>query len=315
VYYDDTWSFDGETWTLLNTSGPSPRMGGGFALDSNRGVIVLFGGGNESQPFGDTWEWDGRTWTTQSGVGENPAPRRETAMCYDDQRQVCVLFGGWNEIDGVLGDTWEWNGRQWALLATTGPSPRSSHAMVFDTARGVTVLHGGGTTSQPNNDTWEWDGRRWAVRSMDGPRRANMGLIYDSLNRKVVLFGGDNGPPLHKSGQTWEWNGASWTRRDTSGPPARYGPAVAFDAARGKAVVYGGAWVGSSQPDDTWECSMTNGGAEDVNIDCSVNMDDALMVINSWGPCSNAPQPCPADVQRDGTVDIDDLLLVINHWS
>ena len=31
---------------------------------------------------------------------------------------------------------------------------------------------------------------------------------------------------------TWRWDGKSWTRLDVPGPPARYSPAMGYDAAR-----------------------------------------------------------------------------------
>jgi hypothetical protein len=53
--------------------------------------------------------------------------------------------------------------------------------------------------------------------------------------------------------------------------------------------------------------------------DGAVNVDDLLMVINSWGACPADPAPCPADLapQPDGdnVVNVDDLLAVINEWG
>jgi uncharacterized membrane protein len=49
----------------------------------------------------------------------------------------------------------------------------------------------------------------------------------------------------------------------------------------------------------------------DVTCDESVNIDDLLAVINSWGSC----QACPPDLNVDGFVNIDDLLILINEWS
>lgn len=42
-----------------------------------------------------------------------------------------------------------------------------------------------------------------------------------------------------------------------------------------------------------------------------VDVDDLLLVINSWGPCSN----CAADITANDVVDVDDLLAVINAWG
>jgi hypothetical protein len=57
----------------------------------------------------------------------------------------------------------------------------------------------------------------------------------------------------------------------------------------------------------------------DVNADCSVNVDDLLAVIASWGPCPAPPTACPADIAPvgapNGVVNVDDLLTVIMNWS
>ena len=44
-----------------------------------------------------------------------------------------------------------------------------------------------------------------------------------------------------------------------------------------------------------------------------VDVDDLMLVINSWGAC--VPGNCPADASGDGAVDVDDLLAVINAWG
>ena len=43
----------------------------------------------------------------------------------------------------------------------------------------------------------------------------------------------------------------------------------------------------------------------------TVDVDDLLLVINSWGPCGG----CEADITQNGIVDVDDLLAVINSWG
>jgi hypothetical protein len=49
-----------------------------------------------------------------------------------------------------------------------------------------------------------------------------------------------------------------------------------------------------------------------------VDVDDLLMVINSWGNCDN-PNDCPADIAplgaANGVIDVDDLLAIINAWG
>jgi hypothetical protein len=51
----------------------------------------------------------------------------------------------------------------------------------------------------------------------------------------------------------------------------------------------------------------------DINNDGSVDVDDLIAVILSWGCVS--PPPCEADVDGNGTVDVDDLIAVILAWG
>lgn len=52
----------------------------------------------------------------------------------------------------------------------------------------------------------------------------------------------------------------------------------------------------------------------DITGTQTVDVDDLLVVLNSWGQCSDVNN-CPADVSGDGVVDVDDLLVVLNNWG
>jgi len=77
-------------------------------------------------------------------------------------------------------------------------------------------------------------------------------MAYDSVRENVVLFGGatlTNNVELNK---TWIWNGTGWIRLSpANSPPARAAHAMAFDAARGDVVLFGGV-VGGVASQDTW---------------------------------------------------------------
>jgi len=82
-------------WSRAASDGPGPRYGTALAYDSQRRVVVLFGGAGDDELYGDTWEWDGTSWTRRCDTGEcGPPPRRYHTMVYDSQRGVTVLFGG-----------------------------------------------------------------------------------------------------------------------------------------------------------------------------------------------------------------------------
>jgi hypothetical protein len=58
----------------------------------------------------------------------------------------------------------------------------------------------------------------------------------------------------------------------------------------------------------------------DITGDSTVNVNDLLAVISSWGPCAN-PNACPADISPigppmgDDQVDVNDLLAIISAWG
>jgi len=157
---DDTWEWNGSTWTQLCTalpctSKPSARYGAGMSFDSDRGKIVLFGGYTGSgSALTDTWEWDGSNWTLVATSG--PPGRFQFLMTYDQIRKKTVLFGGRTApAFGSLADTWEWNGTSWTQTASSGPPARFLNTLSYDAARRRTVLFGG-SSSANFGDTWEY---------------------------------------------------------------------------------------------------------------------------------------------------------------
>jgi hypothetical protein len=114
--FGDTWEFDGERWTLIQSAGPPPRLGAGSAYDSKRGLVLVFGGSNEQGALNDLWAWDGTSWRKLAEGG--PEARVFGSMAYDKRRDRLVLFGGRRGApdDSDLGDTWEWDGAAWRRI-------------------------------------------------------------------------------------------------------------------------------------------------------------------------------------------------------
>ena len=162
IAHGETWEFDGQTWTLITTEGPSARRQPAMAYDSRRGVTVLFGGQNmANQNLSDTWEWNGTTWTEVSAGG--PAPRFGATMVFDDGAGEMLLFGGRNTIH--LSDTWRRSGGSWMQAAASGPSARTEANIAYDAARRNIVLYGGDAANGFwQGDTWTWNGQTWGAR-------------------------------------------------------------------------------------------------------------------------------------------------------
>jgi hypothetical protein len=256
--FTDTWEWDGSNWsTFLTFPSPPGAIGPGMAYDSARGVSVLFGGSNS---LNDTWEWNGSVWARRT-FATAPSPRVWTAMAYDSARSRIVLFGG--EATGGVdqGDTWTYDGSTWTKMSpASSPTPRFGMAMAYDSARGVTVLFGGRSAGQRLADTWEWDGTNWTQRTpatSPYPRFWHS-MAYSTQLGETVMFGGDHIQPftLGPINDTWLWDGTNWTRDWTAAAPSyRAGHSMAYDAARGRSVLFGGEDEGFPGVfyNDTWE--------------------------------------------------------------
>lgn len=259
---------------------PSARQFSAMAYDSARAVMVNYGGiGAFSAEFDNTSEWNGTQWTFFAAP-DLPGTRYGHAMAYDSVRGVVVMFGGRRGAQS-LGDTWEWNGAAWSLVATDGPPARVFHSMVFDAGRGVTVLFGGaaGAGLTGVGDLWEWDGAAWTEREIVGPSaRSQHAMAYDANRGVTVLFGGASLGIAQSD--TWEYDGAKWAERPAAGPAPRTQHAMAYDSARRRVVLQGGydgalyhetwtydggAWtdLAALPPTTRWRHSMAYDSARD----------------------------------------------------
>ena len=160
--FNDTWIWDGSVWTEVTppSSNPPAREQHDMVFDSQRGQIVMFGGGDSKSSIyrNDTWVWNGTGWVDITPIGVNPAPRLSHSMYFDNRRNSVMLFGG-ETIDARQNDIWIWNGSTWTELTpntNNEPLARFEHAMVFDEQRGRALMFGGfiGTDTRLN-DTWE----------------------------------------------------------------------------------------------------------------------------------------------------------------
>ena len=74
------------------------------------------------------------------------------------------------------------------------------------------------------------------------PALANAPMAYDAATGTAVLFGSDHQIPLGLGlADTWAWDGSAWTEQSpATSPPARSAASLAYDAATGAAVLFGG---------------------------------------------------------------------------
>lgn len=264
-YLSPGFSTLGDSWELINTAqSPGARYTHGMAYDSNREVMVIFGGdpdGKGLTHLNDTWEYDGSNWSEV--MPDQSPPGRvniNQSMVYDDSRGKTIIFGGLSI--GRMDDTWEYNGTTWEAVTTTlSPLARDSHAMVYNQADHVSVMFGGFNPGDFYlDDTWEYNGSNWQQvgTPQSPPGRHHHSMSYDNNRGVVVLFGGigEGGALLD---DTWEYDGSTWQQITTSlSPPARSGHSMAYDAKRAVSVLFGGYDENDTPLNDTWEFDGAN---------------------------------------------------------
>jgi hypothetical protein len=249
---NDTWAFDGQTWTKLlpNTSPPARELAS-MVYDTRRKRLVLWGGRAGNTTFSDTWEWSGQDWKQLLPSG-GPASMFGHAMAYDATRDRVVLFGA----SATGPQTWEWDGTSWWMqYPKSSPSARRHHAMAYDAARKRVLLFGGASGFPPLSDTWEWDGTNWTKQTpaVSPPGRYAHAMVYDPVRRRTVLGFGDLGP--QSGNRTWEWDGLTWTHEIGLYAPtqALWHPGLVFDTVRRRVIAFGGTFQGFSTIDATFE--------------------------------------------------------------
>lgn len=256
-FAESAFRFDGADWTRLpaSTSPVDLQKRTRFAASGATGLphSIIFGGVRGAEYFNDTIRFDGATFT-RLNTPIAPSPRADSAMAQNPDFGL-ILFGG-RGPDGLLGDTWHWNGISWTLLTQDSPtpSPRARHAMAYDPVRDIIVLYGGETADGLSNETWTFDDRGWVRFTYLGPSpRAGHSMFFDEGRGRVVLVGGLPQNPDEPVAETWEWTGTNWARFVEDGPTPRTGAAAGYDARRGVGVLFGGVSAQASLLNDTWQ--------------------------------------------------------------
>ena len=77
--------------------------------------------------------------------------------------------------------------------------------------------------------------RAWPSCTVRGSRQRSSVVIFQAFN------------------DTWVWDGSNWTQKSPqTSPPGRQGHAMAYDAAHGQVVLFGGMEPNDNKLNDTW---------------------------------------------------------------
>jgi hypothetical protein len=226
---NDTWSYDGSTWTLLEADGavgaPTRRFIVEMAYDKARDRVVLFGGISSDflNELNDTWEFNGTSWAEITPATTTPSTRTFHTVAYDDTRQKVYVWGGDDDPSSFvpLNDLHEWDGTDYTLIdsAIKPPARRVGQSAYHPRLRGIFV-NGGNDLTSGFNDAWLNDTDGW--RPMYPPTvpdatTVNAPCSRHDIDGSVIFVGGQEGvvSPFLEQDKTWRFSlQEEWDRPD-----------------------------------------------------------------------------------------------------
>lgn len=265
---NDTWEWDGQTWTQTMT--PEARgflaAGGNVFYDpvqQNVGMVVTefdLAGRTLKQGFR---RYEGASWPVLSYAPEGTLR--------------IVLNAGWSSADGAPftfggakldGSTFQLTteialdegtaGTPWQMQPFPVQMPALDDAAAVTLADGTSVLFGGKSGTASTNATYRWTGGRWTRIAAKGDLpSARSGASFGRLGEGAVLFGGADEGGLLDDTYTLSAD-STWTARDIPGPSARK-RAPMFQVGIGLYLMGGDTADGASS--ETWRYSQSTGWA------------------------------------------------------
>jgi len=198
TFYNETWEYDGTTWTqIVTATTPSSRTLASLVYDKVQKKVIMFGGATfgPTTPNNETWEYDGTDWTLLSPA-TSPTARYGAGMAYDESRNITVLAGG-TTTSGATQETWEYNGTTWTqILPNTLPVLAIGDiAFTYDPLQKTVILYGANSSVQ----LLKYDGAVWtditAEVGTPTPAGASSQIIrniteYDVGRQELFVYGG-----------------------------------------------------------------------------------------------------------------------------
>ncbi len=219
------------SWTQIITTGSTPttREGHTAVYDAANNRMTIFGGlGPFPHVNNDVWVLSNANglggtpaWTQLFPTGSAPTTRYWQTAVYDATNNRMTIFGGYNDGGVSFNDVWVLSNANglggtptWTKITTVGSTPavRYGHTAVYDNTNNQMTIFGGFNISNYFNDVWvlrNANGRdtttsTWTkLSSILDPlygypaTRCSHTAVYDAVNNRMTIFGGDDGSFLN----------------------------------------------------------------------------------------------------------------------
>jgi hypothetical protein len=197
VYLDETWTFDGTSWSQVTKNRPTSRSLHSMWFDPTLKKTVIYGGigrltsEDRITRYSDMWTFDGSGWTVLAPP-VTPGIRYGAQTAIDPRSNRLLLFGGLRvDTNGTTqtqvyaDDTWQFDGTTWKQLTTaTVPPARENGGLAYDPSQQQMVLFAGYAGSYLS-DLWLFNGTDWSVRS-ETLRRRRVSTTPSGLTSPVM---------------------------------------------------------------------------------------------------------------------------------
>ena len=279
-------------WTKLAPAGAAPytRSGHSAIYDSANDRMIIFGGFHSTRTLSDTYALTfangiGGTpaWVKITATGTAPAVGYHTAV-YDTAKNAMYIFAGSSSNAKLAGDDHAFtltnaNGLAASAWTRGGPPARFSQAMIYDPATDSVFVYAGqhALTNTIFGDYWQTNkvtasaNLNWTPVNVGGtpPKpRSGPSAQYDSVNKRMMVFGGNTGFSAPCMNDYWVMFNANnvtgkkptWTSVVPAGTPpgVRTRHVAAYDATSNTLIVFGGFDCVSGYYNDVWVLSNAN---------------------------------------------------------
>jgi len=279
-------------WTQLSPLGAAPytRTGHSAVYDATNNRMIIFGGFHTGRTLNDTYVLTFAngiggtpTWNKVTATGTAPAVGYHSAV-YDPAQNAMFVFAGSSSNAKLAGDDHAFtltnaNGIGASSWTRGGPPARFGQSIIYDSSTDSAFVFAGqhALTNTNFGDYWQAtnvttsNDLSWTPVNAGGTHpknRSGQAVQYDSVNKRMMVFGGANGFPAPCLNDYAVLTGAnnvkgrkpSWISVVPTGtaPAVRMQHSSAYDAASNTLIIFGGFDCQSTYYNDVWVLSSAN---------------------------------------------------------